>query len=215
MLKIGHRGAQGYAPENTIASFQKALEIGCDMIELDVHVSKDGKPMVIHDSTVNRTTSGCGAVIDFTYLELKLLGIPSLQEVMVWLDNRCDLNIELKTPLVVQPVIDLLQNPFYNPSQILISSFDWKLLHEIRSQIPKQQIGVLTKSDWKTALAFAVSIQAESLHPKYSLLTHDIVHQIHNHNLKIYTWTVNDNEDINFMKSLRVDGIISDFPDKI
>ena len=78
ILKIGHRGAKGYAPENTLASFEKALELGVDMIELDVQNSKDFIPMVIHDKTIDRTTTGIGLVNDFSAMDLHKFGIPSL-----------------------------------------------------------------------------------------------------------------------------------------
>jgi len=97
MHKIGHRGAKGYAAENTLISFQKAIELGVDAIELDVHLSSDEKVMVIHDDTVDRTTSGNGFVNHFSAIELGIFEIPTLESVFETIDRKCFINVELKT----------------------------------------------------------------------------------------------------------------------
>jgi glycerophosphoryl diester phosphodiesterase len=94
MLKIGHRGAKGHVAENTLASFQKAIDLGVDMIELDIQLSLDKVPMVIHDTTVERTTSSTGLVTDFSAKELQQLGIPTLAAVFELVNNRiCAFNV--------------------------------------------------------------------------------------------------------------------------
>ncbi|MFY8009995.1 MAG: glycerophosphodiester phosphodiesterase, partial [Flavobacterium sp.] len=94
MLKIGHRGAKGHLPENTLASFEKAMALGVDMIELDVRLSLDTIPMVIHDETIDRTTSKTGLVTDYSAKELQHFGIPTLRDVFELIDNRCEINVE-------------------------------------------------------------------------------------------------------------------------
>ena len=108
MHKIGHRGAKGYANENTLVSFQKAIDLGVDGIELDVHLSSDGKVMVIHDDSIDRTTSDKGFVKDISKAELEKLAIPSLEAVFDLVDRRCFINVELKTYETADKVAELI-----------------------------------------------------------------------------------------------------------
>lgn len=219
MLKIGHRGAKGYVAENTLDSFQKALELGVDGIELDVHLSADGTIMVIHDETIDRTTSGKGLVNDFTADELRQFGIPALSEVIELVDRKCFINIEIKDVKATKPVIELLQNysskKNWNPDLFLISSFDWTVLEEISSIDPSLKIGVLTENDITSAQAFAQKTNAYSIHPYFRLLNTGTVLLIRGNGFKIFPWTVNSAEEITFVQAMGVDGIISDFPDII
>lgn len=215
MLKIGHRGAKGHAPENTLISFQKALELGVDGIELDVHLSKDNIPVVIHDSTVNRTTITKGKVIDFTAKELQNLGIPTLEDIFNLVQNQCEINIEIKIFGATKAVLNLVNNSSFDTEKIIISSFDWNALQEIRFHHETIRIGVLTETDLDLALAFAKFIKAYSIHPYFHLLTVENTNKIKEKEFKIFPWTVNEPEDITFVKSIEVDGIITDFPDRI
>ncbi len=118
MLKIGHRGAKGYAAENTLASFEKAIELGVDMIELDVYLSQDTIPMVIHDKTVDRTTSGVGLVSEFTAESLEILGIPTLEAVFDLVQNRCEINIEIKAFEATAPVLTLIDKLLFDKTKL-------------------------------------------------------------------------------------------------
>ncbi len=215
MLKIGHRGAKGHAAENTLVSFQKALDLGVDMIELDIHLSLDKVPMVIHDATVDRTTSSVGLVTDFTAKEMQQLGIPTLRAVFELLHNRCEINIEIKAFSATHSVLDLINKNAFDKRKILLSSFDWNALQEVRFHDDAVRIGVLTSTDLDLALAFAKFIKAYSIHPYYHLLTAENVQKIKDKQFKIFPWTVNELEDITFVKSLNVDGIITDFPERL
>jgi glycerophosphoryl diester phosphodiesterase len=179
MLKIGHRGAKGYEPENTLISFEKAIDLNVDGIELDVHLSLDGEIMVIHDETIDRTTNGKGFVKNFTALELKEFGIPTLIEVLDLVNRNCFINIELKGNGTDQPVIELMEHYILNKnwhySGFLVSSFDWKMLEEVHLLNPKIRIGVLTEEFVGGALAFAKKIKAFSIHPDYALLSKENV----------------------------------------
>src|SRR3990167_6132033 len=108
ILKIGHRGAKGYEPENTLISFQKAIDLKVDGIELDVHLSLDGEIMVIHDETIDRTTPNIGFVKNNTSSDLKELGIPTLIEVLDLTNQKCFINIELKGIGTAKPVVDII-----------------------------------------------------------------------------------------------------------
>ena len=219
MLKIGHRGAKGHVAENTLASFQKAIELKVDGIELDVHLSSDGTVMVIHDETIDRTTCQSGFVNDFTSSDLKKLNIPTLEEVLDLVDKRCFVNIEIKdskpTPSVLQIIQNYSSEKKWSINLFQISSFDWNVLEVCSLENNQIQLGVLTEDSVEDALTFAKKINAHSINPYFKLLISENVKQLHDNKFKIYTWTVNSKEDITFVKSLNVDGVISDFPDRI
>ena len=219
MLKIGHRGAKGHVAENTLASFQKAIELKVDGIELDVHLSSDAEIMVIHDETIDRTTTGKGFVKNFTSVELKQFGIPTLTEVLDLLNNNFFVNVELKSDDSVEKVMNLIEKYVsennWNYEKFIISSFFWNNLEVVSQRNNQIKIGVLTEDSIESALAFAKEIKAFSINPYFKLLNQENVKLMHNEGFQIHTWTVNSLEDIIFVKSLPVEGIISDFPDKI
>jgi glycerophosphoryl diester phosphodiesterase len=220
MLKIGHRGAKGHVAENTIESFLKAFELGADGIELDVHLSADGEAVVIHDETVDRTIkNAAGFVKDFTVAEFKKLGVPTLVEVFHMLPEDKFLNIEIKaslaTKIVVEEIGKFLRLGEIQLQNILVSSFEWAILKELKQLNSLIRIGVLTEEKTEEALAFAEEISAFSIHPFFGLLTDEFVRKIKQKGFQIHTWTVNSPEDITFVRNLGVDAIISDFPDRL
>jgi glycerophosphoryl diester phosphodiesterase len=219
ILKIGHRGAKGYVAENTLASFEKALYLGVDGIELDVRLSSDEKIIVIHDQTIDRTSTGKGFAKDFTALELQQFGISTLDEVLDLVNKKCFVNIELKTFETAKKVVALvekyIQDKNWKYDDFLISSFDWNALQEVSFLNEKIPIGVLTETDLDLAFAFSKFIKAKTINPYFHLLNAENITKIKEKNIKIYAWTVNQPEDITFVKSLHIDGIISDFPDRI
>jgi glycerophosphoryl diester phosphodiesterase len=219
MLKIGHRGAKGYVAENTVASFAKALELGVNLIELDVQLSKDGEVIVIHDETVDRTTNKTGLVSDYTAAELIQMGIPTLLEVLELVDKKCGVNIEIKDPLATQKVVEIIEEFVthfnWDYHQFQVSSFIWETLEIISKLNSTILLGVLTEDSVENALAFAKKIKVHSINPYFKLLNQENCNAMQNSGYKIYTWTVNSAEDLIFVKILPIDGIISDFPDRI
>ena len=225
MLKIGHRGAKGYEPENTLVSFQKALDMQADGIELDVHLSADGELIVIHDETIDRTTNGKGFVNALSLRELKTFQIdgihkiPTLKEVFDLVNQDCFINIELKSYQVADTVVSLIEKYVtkkeWKYDRFLVSSFDWNALQQVAFLNDKIPIGVLTETDLDLALAFAKFIQAKSIHPHFHLLTKDNTAQIQEKGLHVFPWTINEVEDIQKIKTLNVNGIITDFPNRI
>jgi glycerophosphoryl diester phosphodiesterase len=225
MLKIGHRGAKGHAPENTLISFQTAMDFGVDGIELDVHLTSDLQLICIHDDTLDRTTSGTGLINSFTLSELKALRIynlqeiPTLEEVFDLIDKKIFINIELKGKNTAKPVVDVIESYLngknWNYNHFLISSFDWIALQEVRSLNPNVAIGVLTQTDLGLAIGFADFIQANSIHPYFHLLSRENTALMQQKGFQVFPWTVNELEDIQKIKSFQVDGIISDFPDRL
>jgi glycerophosphoryl diester phosphodiesterase len=219
MLKIAHRGAKGYAPENTLIAFEKAIAMHSDGVELDVQLSKDHIPVVIHDETVDRTTTATGFVHDFTASQLHDIGIPSLKHVFDLVDRRCFINVEIKNIAAAQSVVHLIENyveqHHWKYSNFLVSSFNWNELAEITTANTNIPIGVITLNDIDAAFLFAKKINAFSIHPFFELLDNQTVASIQKHGFKIFPWTVNSKETISMLHSFGVDGIISDFPDRI
>lgn len=225
MLKIAHRGAKAYEPENTLQSFQKALDLNADGIELDVHLSADGYLIVMHDETIDKMTNGKGSVNSFSLAELKSFliaekyQIPTLNEVFDLVNKRCFINVELKNADTSKQVVSLIEEYIskksWNYEHFIVSSFDWNALEEVYNLNPKILIGVLTEDDLQPALAFAESINAYAIHPDYHLLNEENTKAIQEKGFLVLPWTVNIEEDIQKIKSYNIDGIITDFPDKI
>ncbi|MCK8142802.1 glycerophosphodiester phosphodiesterase [Flavobacterium sp. I-SCBP12n] len=225
MLKIGHRGAKGFEPENTLISFLKALDLKVDGIELDVHLSLDDELIVIHDETIDRTTNGNGFVKTLSLSELKAFRInneheiPTLIEVLDLVNQNCLVNIELKSYETAEKIVVLIEkyvsekNWKYN--QFIVSSFDWNALQQVRFLSEEIHIGVLTETDLDLALAFAKFIQARSIHPHFHLLNKENVSKIQAKGIHVFPWTINEPEDIEKIKQYNINGIITDFPDRI
>ena len=224
-LVIGHRGAMGYVAENTIPSIEKAIELGVDGIEIDIFKCASGELVVFHDVMLDKLTDLTGKIEEKSLDSLKkakVLGayqIPTLNEVMNLIDGRLILNIELKGSETAIPTNDLLRDYFkkssWNPSKIIISSFKWdelNLFYNLNKEVP---IAVLTDGDPLAALPFAKKVKAYAINPKYSLLTKTNSKIIKDEGIKLFPWTVNELDDIKFMISLGVDGIITNFPDRV
>jgi glycerophosphoryl diester phosphodiesterase len=221
VFRIGHRGAAGHEPENTLRSLLKAVELGCDMTEIDVHVCGSGEVVVIHDEEVYRTTGGNGFVSQMSLEQLKALdagkgeSIPTLEEVLSALKGRIQLNIELKGKGTPVPVHRIVENSGWNPDELVFTSFNWNMLEEYRDLDYKARLGPLANENVFHAARFAVKIDAYCVNPLHQLCRKTFVEKTHKKGLKIFPWTVNEPDDIEKMKDIGVDGIISDFPDLI
>tara|TARA_R110001592_G_scaffold2215_6_gene13466 strand:- start:5446 stop:6135 length:690 start_codon:yes stop_codon:yes gene_type:complete len=224
-LVIGHRGAMGHETENTLPSIQKAMDLGVDMIEIDVFKLKSGEIVVFHDDTVDRLTNGPGSIEDYNIIELKKLivngghQIPMLQDVLKLIDNKVALNIELKGAGTADRV-NFIMNYYINkknwsPENFIISSFNWDELKEMRKLNTDVAIAVLTEENPIDAIPMAKELQAVAINPYFKKLDSEVANQIHDAGFKIYTWTVNEPEDIDAMKKLAVDGIITNFPERV
>ncbi|NRT16032.1 glycerophosphoryl diester phosphodiesterase [Flavobacterium sp. 28A] len=225
MLKIGHRGARVYEPENTLIGFQKALALTVDQIELDIHSSVDGEIMVIHDETVDRTTNGSGYVNSFTRLELQQFQIerqqyiPTLIEVLNLIDRKCSINIEIKSNGLADKLVGIIEQYVtekqWKYGDFIVSSFEWDNLEKVRLLNPTIPIAVLTETSIEDALAFAKKIKAQAINPDFQMLSTENVSQMQQTGFQVFPWTVNEIEDIKRIQSYKVDGIISDFPDRL
>ncbi|MDP3788152.1 MAG: glycerophosphodiester phosphodiesterase family protein [Candidatus Chromulinivorax sp.] len=227
---IGHRGACGYKPENTLSSFALAVEMGVDKIELDVYVCTTGELVVIHDDLVDRTTNGHGMVINMSFEELRNLivedveQIPTLQEVIELVDRRVPINVELKGPNTAQPVAELLINYMENgwmPNDFVASSFQHDQVDLFQKLCPEIETGVLFESDdFSDYIAIALMHNAQSIGLSCDLVTEnllpvDLIDNAHDNGLKVLMYTVNDRELADQLEAMGVDGIFSNYPDKM
>ncbi|MEC4117783.1 glycerophosphodiester phosphodiesterase [Myroides phaeus] len=224
ILRIGHRGAMGHVTENTVESIQKAIDLNCDVIEIDVFKIKSGELMVFHDDKLNRLTNATGNIEDYTYNELQTVKvngvyqIPTLEKIIEVINRKAVLNIELKgnnTAEDTHQLIQLFINKGWTNTDFIISSFKWNELEKMRSLNNTIDIAVLTEDEPADAIAFAKQINAVAINPYHKKLNVLNASKIREANLKIYPWTVNDQEDINRMKELKVDGIITNYPERI
>ncbi len=223
-LSIAHRGASGQFPENTLLAFQKALKYSCDGIELDVHLSADGQLIVFHDDLVlfnNKKT----LVSDLSYLELKTIVLPEKQfiplltEVLDLIDKKCFINIELKGSNTAKAVVEIvnlyIKDKKWNYSHFLISSFSKDLLLETKFLNPEIRLAILTDFDLELAFDFAKYLKLYAINPQFELITETDLQRMHYAGFKIFAWTVNQKVDIKYLIEMGIDGIISDFPERI
>ena len=227
MLAIAHRGARAEAPENTLAAFRRAVELGADGVELDLHRSRDGRLVVIHDDTLERTTNGRGPVASFTFDELRRLDagswmdarfagerIPSLEEVLEAMPARVLIFAEMKAAAVVDPLARLLREREL-ATRVRVSSFDHRSLASVHRLVPEAELGALFVALPVDPVALARACGARALHPSFHYLTADVVAEAHGAGLAVYTWTVNEPDDIRRVRAIGVDGIFSDRPERL
>jgi glycerophosphoryl diester phosphodiesterase len=223
MLCIGHRGAMGHAPENTLLSMQKALEIGVPWVELDVY-EVEGHLIVIHDKTLERTTNGTGYVMEQTFDYLRSLDagkgekIPTLNEVFDLIQRRAGINIELKGPDTAGPVavfLDRYRLKGWTDDKILVSSFNHRELKKIKDLDDDVRIGPLIKEIPEGNAAFADEMGAFSVHVSLKYITRAFVEDAHHRGLKVYVYTVNRLNDIARMRSFGVDGVFTNYPERV
>lgn len=221
---FGHRGARGHEPENTVRSVRKALKLGADGVEVDVYFV-DGKLIVIHDDTLERTTNGKGRVEKKAFAYLRSLDaglgeqIPTLREIFRTVNRRAVVNVELKGAHTAAPVasliIEYVNRRGWRFKDFLVSSFDWEQLGEIKMICPKIRIGLLTSKIPREFLKTAKKIGAWSINVAAKCVTPELVKGARRHGLKIFVFTVNEPKDIATMKKFAVDGVFTDFPERI
>lgn len=222
-----HRGASAEAPENTLAAFGLALQRRADGIELDVHLSRDGVPMVIHDETLERTSNGRGRVADWKAAELQSLDagawfsagfsgerIPTLEQVLQQVGGQARLNIELKSAAAGQAVLELLRR--HPESRVLISSFDHRLLARMRTMAPELALGFLVDSRWwRLGLRRALASGGESFHPRQDMVSRPLLLACHRAGLKVYPWTVDAPARAAELVRLGCDGLFTNRPGRM
>ena len=238
---ISHRGANHYAPQNTLPAFERSLQLGVDGFETDVHITKDGVPVICHNYTIDETSNGMGRISSYTLSELKQFDfgayyspkfkgtpIPTLDEFLelVASSDLEIMNIELKSPKeketgIAEKTIEAVKkhNLF---DRLLISSFDSRLLVEAKKIDSRCKTGFLYSPNHLDAvkmlvapIAFAKKIGADALHPMDIYVNPLYVKAAHNAGIKVNVWTVNSERKIRQMIRCCVDGIITDCPDRV
>ncbi len=239
---ISHRGANLVAPQNTIEAFRKSMEIGCDGFETDIHLTKDGIPVVCHNFTIDETSTGTGFIKDMTLDELRQFDfgkykgpefegvkIPTLDEFLSLSEEMGDkmkvLNIELKsrvfgaagTELAEKTISMVKEHGLFD--KLLISSFDPAILVVCKKVDKECKTGLLYSPDKRIGrkialrpVKFAKEIGADALHPFHMLVTHGYVERAHKAGLQVNPWTVNKESVAKKLLSFGVDGLITDDP---
>ncbi len=222
MIKVlGHRGAPAYEPENTLASFKKAIELGVDQIELDLRFSKDSKLVVIHDEKLDRTTNGKGLVREFTLAELKKLDagkgekIPTLQEVIDLIrDKDIFLQIELKESNMQRHLLDLIQKNNLE-ERVMVISFLHEELRKIKELNPNIKTGILIGKRSIDPLERLRQVRADAVSMRHTLVNKRLVERLHQNNIELTVWVVNEPRDVSRAIELGVDIIGTDKPDLV
>ncbi|MGF9964383.1 glycerophosphodiester phosphodiesterase [Bacillus rhizoplanae] len=230
-MKIyAHRGVASLYPENTMVAFEEAVRMGYDGIELDVQLTKDNVPVVIHDETLERTTNGTGWVKDYTYEELctfhaaykyeKELGhcpIPTLEEVCQLIQGKSImLNIELKNEIIIYPqleekVYDVIRS-FHMQDQVVVSSFNHESLKYFRSIAKDIETAVLTEKPIENVIEYIKGLGASGYHPDFSILTKELVTELKANDIAIRPYTVNDPKVAQQLHDWGVSAIVTDYP---
>jgi glycerophosphoryl diester phosphodiesterase len=228
-IMCAHRGASGHAPENTLAAIRLAMEMGAGMCELDVQQTADDHLVVMHDDTLDRTTNGSGNLWQMTLSELQQYDagewydkrfagekLPALEQVIALVRGKMTLNIEIKmhgherniAPLVV----DTLRRETFE-HECVVSSFDRKVIDEIKSQAPELKTGYIF--DWRKFAPEVFRGPVELLSVHYSLIDAPFLAQAHAAGKRVHTWTVNDQWLMRRLIELGVDGMITNYPDRL
>ncbi|MGO4180913.1 glycerophosphodiester phosphodiesterase [Paenibacillus sp. MCAF9] len=233
IINFAHRGASGYCPENTLAAFKKAIELGATGIEIDVQLTKDDQIVIIHDESLMRTTGLNRLVKDTAYEELMSLDagswfdpafqaerVPLLEQLLELLRHSdIILNIELKNGIIQYPgleqkVIDIVR-AFGMADRIILSSFNHYSLLLCKQLAPEIRTGVLYMEGLYRPWEYAATLQADALHPFKYAVTPEWTASAAAHGIAYHPFTVNDAEEMERLLNAGVDGIITDYPDRL
>ena len=234
LLRIAHRGASGHRPENTLAAFRYAIELGTDMIEVDCQLTGDGAPVILHDETLDRTTDGRGPLRLRTLAEVRALDagswfspqfagerVPTLEETVETVrDGGVGLNLELKgddDPGRLELIsLGILASYRFLPRTVF-SSFSPRRMRALRERSAEARIAILLEAgaSWAGGLALARELAAEALHPDRALATARHVAEAHEHGLAVRVWPVNRPKEVAALLERGVDGIFTDFPERL
>ena len=224
MLVIGHRGAAGARPENTLSAIGYALNLGVDGVEVDVRLLEDTL-ILLHDDHVDRTTNGSGHYKNMALADLRALDagdgnrIPVLGEAIAAIDGRIALNVEIKEPGIANAVIDMLNEATWDRplwrERLLLSSFDTDTTAALAERCAPMRLGVLYEGDFDQALARAARLGACSMHLPLEGLSPEHVQRVHGLGLKALVYTVDADEDLARCASCAVDGVFTDHPQRV
>lgn len=225
MRIIGHRGARGLAPENTLQGLNVAIQLGTPWLEFDVQLHPSGELVLLHDLSLDRTTNASGLLSDLGWPAVRLLDagggqqLPTLDEALDLIDQRAGVNIELKTwdgtAAAVATVVGARLQAGWSPSQFQVSSFHLPELFEFHLRMPSVPLGVLlcgVPLDWA---ACATQLKASSLNISSEFVDAQLLADAKKRGLAVYVYTVNDIDECRRLAAMGVDGVFTDFPDRL
>lgn len=228
LLIIGHRGASGHLPENTLPAFEKAYEMGADGVELDIWPSRSGTPMVIHDEDLKRTYHQRGKVVDMQDGDLAALGVPRYTDVLEMAKGKLLIFTELKggeENRVAEAIHHAVEQDGWDYAALPVIGFDHAQLERLKKAHPQLLIGasfsrqmmdpVPQEARVPFMISRASSLGAVAINPDYRLVTPELVERAHDAGLKVNVWTVNSTAAMDKMIALGVDSIMTDFPDRL
>ena len=220
VLRIGHRGAAGHAPENTLAAVRQGIELGVDFVEIDVRRTADGVLVALHDATVNRTTNGRGRVEALSLGEVRTIDagngerIPTVEEVLQMAGRRTGLMLELKVDGLAHLAVQTVQKVQLD-TPVIYASFLHKELTHVRVVETEAALMVLFDRLPRAAVPYAMQYQPEYVGLRHDRATRPLVDAFHRENVKVWVYTANSLADIARAISIGVDGVISNFPERI
>lgn len=220
VLKIGHRGAAGHAPENTLAAIRKGIELGVDLVEIDVRCTADGILVALHDATVNRTTNGKGPIDRLTLRDVKALDagngerVPMLEEVLSVVSGQAGLMLELKVKGAAQKTVEVVQKAeFKDP--VIYASFLHEELGIIRSVDAEASLMALFGRLPQASVARAIKYSPSHVGLRHDTVTRRLVEAFHDEDLLVFVYTTDTTREIQRAISAGVDGIISNVPERL
>ena len=223
MLCIGHRGAMGHEPENTLLSIRKALSLNVDAVEIDVYNLED-ELIVIHDRDLSRTTNGTGRLEERSLEYVRSLDagkgeqIPTLREVFETVDRQAIVNVELKGSNTAKLVVELIQEYLqrgWSERDFVVSSFDHYELNRVKTSCPQIVTGMLIYGLPWNYLTMARQLQVDIVISSLDFVTLELVRSVHQQNLSLWVYTVNRFDDIKHLKELQVDAIFTNYPERV
>ena len=232
-LNYAHRGASGYFPENTMIAFEKAIDLGCDAIETDVQMTSDGALVLIHDESVDRTTDGSGLVKDYSYNELRKLDagswydkkfsserIPTAEELIILAKSKgIKINFELKTGIVIYPeietkIIELIYKHNME-NDVILSSFNHYSMVDCKKLDKNIMAAVLYVAGLYRPALYCKAIGCDGIHPDFHSVTEEVIQEAKQNRILVNSYTINDESTMKRLLNWRIDGIITNYPDKL
>lgn len=220
VLKIGHRGAAGHAPENTLAAIQKGIELGVDFVEIDVRCTADGILVALHDSSVNRTTNGKGPIDRLSLRDVKALDagngecVPTLEEVLNVVSGQTGLILELKVKGAAQKTVEAVQQAGFK-EPVIYASFLHEELGIIRSIDAEASLMALFGRLPQASVARAMKYSPSHVGLRHDTVTRRLVEAFHDEGLLVFVYTTDTTREIQRAISAGVDGIISNVPERL
>lgn len=229
MLVIAHRGASAVEPENTLRAFERSIKMGAQMIELDLHLTRDGHVVVIHDDDLSHTTNARGRVSQLTLEEVRKADagkgerIPTLQETLELTRGRVQLYLEIKAPQAAAETLRIVRE-FNCQEEVLLASFDLELMKHLGETVSDMEIGLILGTPslnptvrWREAFPWRALryYQYQTLCMQVKLCSAVLARNIKRQGKKLYVWTANNEQDYARMIARNVDGIVTDTPDRL